>query len=153
MRIAFICTEKLPVPAVSGGAIQQYIDGILPFLSKHHKITVFSIAHPSLLAKEKINEVRYIRVSGDNPEEYIANVIAQLTDKFDLVHIYNRPLWVPLIRQKIAKAKISLSLHNEMFFLEKIPPETAVKCIEDVAFITTVSQFIADGIKGNITSS
>ena len=147
MRIAFICTEKLPVPAVSGGAIQQYIDGILPFLSKHHKITVFSIAHPSLLAKEKINEVRYIRVSGDNPEEYIANVIAQLTDKFDLVHIYNRPLWVPLIRQKLAKAKISLSLHNEMFFPEKIPPETAVKCIENVEFITTVSQFIADGIR------
>lgn len=147
MKIAFICTEKLPVPAISGGEIQQYIDGVLPYLSKHHKITIFSIAHPSLPEKEKKDDVRYIRVPGNSAEEYINNVIAQITDKYELVHIYNRPLWVPLIRQKLSIAKISLSLHNEMFFLEKIPHETAVKCIESVEFISTVSQFIADGIR------
>ncbi len=34
MRIAFICTEKLPSPAIKGGAIQLMIDGIAPFLLK-----------------------------------------------------------------------------------------------------------------------
>ncbi|MDF2593497.1 MAG: glycosyl transferase group 1 [Clostridia bacterium] len=147
MKIAFICTEKLPVPAVAGGAIQQYIEGVLPYLSKHHKITVFSIAHPSLISNEKINGVHYIRVAGSNPSEYINNVMARLVDKYELVHVFNRPLWVPLLRKKLKNSKISLSLHNEMFFPEKIPYETAVKCIENVEFITTVSQFIADGIR------
>jgi spore coat protein SA len=147
LKIAFICTEKLPVPAVAGGAIQQYIEGVLPYLSKHHKITVFSIAHPSLISNEKINGVHYIRVAGSNPSEYINNVMARLVDKYELVHVFNRPLWVPLLRKKLKNSKISLSLHNEMFFPEKIPYETAVKCIENVEFITTVSQFIADGIR------
>jgi len=146
MKIAFICTEKLPVPAVSGGAIQQYIDGILPYLSKRYKVTVFNIAHPSLPETEKVDGVTYIRVAANSPDEYINGVIAQLTDKFELVHVFNRPLWVPLIREKLVKAKISLSLHNEMFLSEKIPYETAVKCIENVEFITTVSRFIADGV-------
>lgn len=147
MKIAFICTEKLPVPAVAGGAIQQYIEGVLPYLSKHHKITVFSIAHPSLISNEKVNGVHYIRVAGSNPSEYINNVMARLVDKYELVHVFNRPLWVPILRKKLKNSKISLSLHNEMFFPEKIPYETAVKCIENVEFITTVSQFIADGIR------
>ena len=43
MKIAFVCTEKLPVPPVSGGAIQIYIEVVLPYLSKHHDITVFSL--------------------------------------------------------------------------------------------------------------
>jgi spore coat protein SA len=73
--------------------------------------------------------------------------MARLVDKYELVHVFNRPLWVPLLRKKLKNSKISLSLHNEMFFPEKIPYETAVKCIENVEFITTVSQFIADGIR------
>jgi spore coat protein SA len=147
LKIALICTEKLPVPAVSGGAIQQYIQGILPYLSKHHKITVFSVANPKLPNNEKINGVHYIRVSGNSPAEYINNVMDRLMDKYDLVHVFNRPLWVPLLTKKLKKSKISLSLHNEMFFSEKIPYEKAVKCIDSVEFITTVSQFIADGIR------
>lgn len=30
MNIAYVCTEKLPAPAVRGGAIQVMIDGIAP---------------------------------------------------------------------------------------------------------------------------
>ena len=147
MKIAFVCTEKLPVPAISGGAIQQYIEGVLPYLSQHHKLTVFSIANPSLPDKEKINGVHYIRVPGKSSEEYINNVMAQLTDKYELVHIFNRPLWVPLLSQKLQKAKFGLSIHNEMFLPEKIPYETGVKCIENLEYITTVSKFISDGIR------
>jgi spore coat protein SA len=147
MRIAFICTEKLPVPAISGGAIQQYIDGILPYLSEHHKITIFSKAHQNLLNEEIIKGVNYIRVSGNSPEEYINNVMVQLTDEYELVHVFNTPNWIPLLSEKLTKAKFSLSLHNEVFAPEQIPYETAVKCIEKVEFITTVSQFIADGVR------
>lgn len=30
MKIAYICTEKLPSPAIKGGAIQMMIDGVSP---------------------------------------------------------------------------------------------------------------------------
>ena len=40
MKVLMICTEKLPVPAIKGGAIQTYISGVLPHLSSHHEITV-----------------------------------------------------------------------------------------------------------------
>ncbi len=147
MKIALICTEKLPVPPVSGGAIQQYIEGILPYLSRHHDITVFCIAHPELPEQETVDGVNYIRVPGRDKKEYVNNVMAQLNDEFDIVHVFNRPLWVPILSKKLKNAKFSLSIHNEMFLPEKIPSETAVECIETVEFITTVSKFIADGIR------
>lgn len=147
MKIALVCTEKLPVPPVSGGAIQQYIEGILPYLTRHHDITVFCIAHPGLPEQETVDGVNYIRVSGKDKEEYVNNVMAQLNDEFDIVHVFNRPLWVPILSEKLKNAKFSLSIHNEMFLKDKIPSEIAVECIETVEFITTVSKFIADGIR------
>jgi len=48
MKIALICTEKLPVPPVAGGAVQLYISEILPYLKERHNITVFSKIHPGL---------------------------------------------------------------------------------------------------------
>jgi spore coat protein SA len=86
-------------------------------------------------------------VPGTDQEEYIDNIMAQITDKYDLVHIFNRPLWVTVLSEKLKKAKFSLSIHNEMFLPKKLPDETALTCINKVEFITTVSKFIADGIR------
>ena len=119
MKIALICTEKLPVPPVLGGAIQQYIDGVLPYLSRYHEVTVFCIAHPSLPEQEIVDGVNYIRVPGRNKKEYLNNVMAQLKDEFDIVHVFNRPLWVPVLGKKLKNAKFSLSIHNECFSLKR----------------------------------
>jgi spore coat protein SA len=147
MKIAFICTEKLPVPSISGGAIQQYIDGVLPYLSSKYEITVFSVDHPTLPALEVRDNVRYIRVPGQNTTDYIANIKKTITRDFDLVHVFNRPLWVLGISEVLPHTKISLSLHNEMFHTEKISSAKAEECINRVEFINTVSQFIADGVR------
>ena len=147
MEIAFVCTEKLPVPPVSGGAIQQYIEGILPYLSKAYDITVFCVAHPGLPEQETAEGVNYIRVPGKDKKEYVKNVKARLDDRFDIVHVFNRPLWISDFGKKLKNTRFSLSIHNEMFHPEKISPQTAEECIKTVDFITTVSKFIADGIK------
>lgn len=52
MKLALICAEKLPAPAVRGGAIQIMIDGISPFLSFGHELTVFSITDPLFPARK-----------------------------------------------------------------------------------------------------
>lgn len=146
MKIALICTEKLPVPPISGGAIQIYIEGILPELSKRHEITVFSIKNESLPDEEEINGVKYIRVAGNNRTEYVRNIELKLDDCYDLIHVFNRPRWVVTLSKKLPKTKFSLSLHNEMIHEAKIPRDMALTCIKRVEFITTVSKFIADGV-------
>ena len=92
LKIAFICTEKLPVPAIIGGAIQIYIEGVLPYLSRHHQITVFSTSYPGLPSEEKKDNVHFIRIPSINTRSYINAIKARLDNSFDLVHIFNRPL-------------------------------------------------------------
>jgi spore coat protein SA len=149
LKIALICTEKLPVPPIAGGAIQIYIEGILPELSKYHDVTVFGVKHDSLPDEEVINGVKYIRVSTseEDKNEYIRNVKLRLNEDYDLVHIFNRPRWVESLSKGLPKTKFSLSLHNEMFNTKKIPADMAIACINRVEFISTVSKFIADGVR------
>ncbi|MCX7708237.1 MAG: glycosyltransferase family 4 protein [Clostridia bacterium] len=146
MKIALICTEKLPVPPVAGGAIQLYIDGILPYLSKKHDITVFCVQHPDLPNEEVKDNVKFIRVPVPNRASYIANVKARLTADFDKIVIFNRPLWVLPLSKDLPNVRFGLSLHNEMMLPEKIPELQGAQCIERVDVINTVSSFIANGV-------
>lgn len=147
VRIAMICTEKLPVPPIRGGAVQQYIDAVVPYIKKKHDVTVFCVEDTDLLKREDKDNIRYIRVAGKQMPDYISNVINNLSDQYDLIHIFNRPRWVNMIGEKLPKTMISLSLHNEMFQPSKISKEEGEKCIKRVKFITTVSKFVETGIK------
>ncbi|MCR4434760.1 MAG: glycosyltransferase family 4 protein [Clostridiales bacterium] len=147
MNIALISSEKLPVPPIAGGAVQLYIDGILPYISKHHNITVFSIDYPGLPQEEEKDGVRYIRVPAKDEMGYVNNLKNKLTKNFDLVHVFNRPAWVLELSSVLPGTRFSLSLHNEMFATEKLPPAKAVECISKLEFINTVSRFIADRVK------
>ncbi|WP_441894655.1 hypothetical protein [Paenibacillus sp. YAF4_2] len=60
MRLALICTEKLPSPAIRGGAIQIMMDGISPFLGKKHEVTIYSITDDSLPDKDNRGGIQYI---------------------------------------------------------------------------------------------
>lgn len=146
MKIALICTEKLAFPPVNGGAIQTYLEGSLPILSKYHEITVFSIQDPKLPNKAIESGVKSIRLPASTTEEYVRGVKKYLTNDFDLVHVFNRPRWVPFLSKELTCA-FSLSLHNEMFFPKKIDSNLANACIDRVSFITTVSKFVASGVK------
>jgi len=145
MKIAFICTEKLAFPPVNGGAVQMYLEGVLPILSKHHEITVFSIQDPILPNRAIVSGVTHIRLPSSTTEEYVRGIKNNLTSDFDLVHVFNRPRWVPFLSKDLTCA-FSLSLHNEMFLQNKINPTSANTCINRVSFITTVSNFIARGV-------
>lgn len=153
MKIALVCTEKLPVPPVAGGAIQMYIDGILPYLSVRHDITVYCVQYPGLPHEEVSENVRYVRVPGKTQTTYIENVrasIAASVDRgeapYDLVHVFNRPKFLLALSDSFPCLKFSLSLHNEMMHPEKITEAAGLKCIEKAEFINTVSRYIADTV-------
>lgn len=110
MKILMICTEKLPVPPVLGGAIQTYISGILPHLSKAHDITVLGINDPSLPDQETIDGNRYVRVPGKIFEVYREEVVSYLeANHFDLIHIFNRPRLVLPVRKAALIQKLPLA--------------------------------------------
>lgn len=148
MKILMICTEKLPVPPVLGGAIQTYIAGSLPYLSKAHDITVLGVNDPSLPDQETIDGNQYVRVPGKIFEVYREEVIRYLeANQFDLIHIFNRPRLVLPIRKAAPNSKITLSMHNDMFNPEKINPEEAKAALNEVSNIVTVSDYIGNVIK------
>ncbi|RNB76510.1 glycosyltransferase family 4 protein [Brevibacillus panacihumi] len=148
MKVAMICTEKLPVPPVRGGAIQTYIAGIVDQLGKHHDITVIGTTDPMLPADERVRNVRYIRVNGQGVFEIYAEEIRQLlqTQTFDIIHVFNRPRLIPLIRELCPQARLVLSMHNDMFDASKISREEAVKAIQEVERIVTVSDYVGSVI-------
>jgi glycosyltransferase involved in cell wall biosynthesis len=146
MKIAFICTEKLPSPAVKGGAIQLMIDGIAPFISQKHSLTIFSITDCSLPLIEKRGNIEYIRFP---KESYEKNVAAELTKHtFDVIHVFNRPASLVKYKEASPASAFVLSVHNDMFSPLKMTKELAEQAIEQSTFITTVSEYIKRTITG-----
>ncbi|NEQ40370.1 MAG: glycosyltransferase family 4 protein [Okeania sp. SIO3I5] len=147
MKILLVCTEKLPVPCIRGGAIQTYIDGILPYLKRDHEITVFSVADPDLPDREITDNIRYERATAETSEEYYQAVAIFVEgQEFDWVIIYNRPKYLSLVAKAAPNSRFLLSMHNEMFHEKKIDPQEAMICLERVEKVVTVSKFIANGI-------
>lgn len=144
MKIAFVSTEKLPVPAAEGGAVQTYIEGVLPCLSKRYDITVFCGAGSGRALEEKKGNVRYVRIPGAKPGQYIETVKSRLDRSFDLVHIFNRPLWLLSLSEGHPKLAYSLSLHNDMFHPDRMTKSEALECAARARFITAVSKYTAD---------
>lgn len=148
MKLAMVSTEMLPLPPIAGGAVQQYIEGILPYFAKIHDITVYSICYPGLSHFEYINEVKHVRLQCKSQHEYLNHLKTLIDRDTDLIYIFNRAEWVLELGEIFPNSKIALSIHNEMFDPRKLQSEIAVKCIERVKFINTVSKFIANSIIG-----
>lgn len=145
MRICLVCTEMLPVPPVHGGAIQTYIDGVLPYLARVHQVTVVCRRDHLLPDREERGGVRYVRVpAGARPREYAEAVAAFLaTERFDLVEIFNRPGFVPLLARAAGAARLILSMHNDVFTGGRFPVEGARWVFERVSAVVAISDYIA----------
>jgi len=150
MNILMICTEKLPVPNIRGGAIQTYIDGVSSMLAQHHQLTILGRDDPDLARVEQAGAIRYIRVPSDNIfEVYAANIVQflqQSGEQFDIIHIFNRPRLVLPVRQVAPSSRIILSMHNDMFEMKKISRQEAAAALEQTERIVTVSQYVGQRI-------
>ncbi|CAG9620282.1 glycosyltransferase family 4 protein [Sutcliffiella rhizosphaerae] len=144
MKLAIICTEKLPAPSIKGGAIQMMIDGVTPFLSKLYELTIFSVSDPELPNQESANGVTYIRFPREDYRQLVANEL--FLHQFDVIHICNRPKNVLLYKQSSPDSKIVLSLHNDMFSLKKLSDEEGNEIVDAVDTITTVSNYIKETV-------
>lgn len=140
MKLALICTERLPSPAIRGGAIQTMIDGVTPFLQRHHDVTIFSVTDPELPEEETGDGTHHIRVPYDR---YVSGICERLAQEdFDLIHVFNRPLSIPAYHEAAPEAKIVLGLHNDMMQEKKISTELGAQVVDTTSRITTVSNYI-----------
>ncbi|ARU63061.1 lipopolysaccharide N-acetylglucosaminyltransferase [Tumebacillus avium] len=147
MKILMICTEKLPVPPVRGGAIQTYIAGVAPELAKSHDITILGITDPALPNSERIGNLQFERVPGKLFDIYAENVVRFLQGRqYDLIHVFNRPRLIGPVRQVAPNSRLVLSMHNDMFTADKIAPVDAELCIREVERIVTVSDYVGRAI-------
>lgn len=144
MKLAFICTEKLPAPAIKGGAIQMMIDGVTPFLAQIYELVIFSIEDESLPQTEQRGNVHYIRFPREHYRESVATELPK--HAFDIIHVFNRPANVPIYKAASPNSAIFLSLHNDMFAEKKISDELGKQAIENSFAIMTVSNYIKQTI-------
>lgn len=145
MRVALISSEKLPVPPIKGGAVQVLIHAVLPFLAEHHDVTVFSIRDPSLPTVSTSDRIEHVRlpVRPNHRSDYLDALSAALAQReFDLIHVFNRPAFVLPIRKVASASRLILSVHNEMFRPQKLPPAEARACLETVDQVLTISDYI-----------
>ncbi len=149
MRILMICTEKLPVPPIRGGAIQTYIHNVSLILAKHHELTIIGIEDVDLPSEETRNSIRFIRVPrSETITEYAGHIVSFLKNNvFDLIHIFNRPKMVLPVRSAAPDSRIVLSMHNDMFDPLKLSPREGVKIIEQCDSIVTVSNYVGERIE------
>ncbi|WP_372663938.1 glycosyltransferase family 4 protein [Cohnella sp.] len=151
MKIALICTEKLPSPAIKGGAIQIMIDGVSPLLAKDNDVTVYSITDPELPQQEKRNGVKYIRFPTNT---FIGSVARSLPKhSYDVVHVFNRPKNVPRYKAASPQSKFVVSLHNDMFNKLKLNDVEAMNTIRSVEKIMTVSDYIGTTVTDRFPSA
>ena len=148
LKILMICTEKLPVPPVRGGAIQTYIQGISGRLAQKHDLTILGTTDSSLPLQESSDNIQYVRIDGQQIFEiYADKVINFLRDQaFDLIHVFNRPRLIPLIREVAPHSRLILSMHNDMFNTNKILHDDAISAIAEVERIVTVSDYVGNTI-------
>ncbi|WP_442603337.1 glycosyltransferase family 4 protein [Paenibacillus sp. KN14-4R] len=150
MNVLMICTEKLPVPNIRGGAIQTYIDGVASLLNKHHRITILGRTDPALPNDEVVNGIRYVRVKSEGLlEEYAAGVLQFLesnSEYYHIIHIFNRPLLVLPVRNVAPTSRIILSMHNDMFNPFKIKHSEGNAVIDQTERIITISNYIGNAI-------
>lgn len=143
VKVLMIVTEKLPVPPVRGGAIQTYVSAVASHLSKAFDLTILGVTDEQLPEREQREGVTYVRVPGGDLETYRNGVVAFLqNNRFDLIHIFNRPRMVLPVRAAAPDARLVLSMHNDMFLAHKIDPEEAALAVGELERIVTVSDYV-----------
>ncbi|WP_123041244.1 glycosyltransferase family 4 protein [Cohnella candidum] len=151
MKLAFICTEMLPSPAIKGGAIQIMIDGVAPLLARRHDLTIYSITDPKLPNLETRDGIRYIRFPAS---AYVGSVARSLSKHaYDVVHVFNRPRNVSRYKAAAPASKFVVSLHNDMFNRAKLGDSEGLRAIRDAEKIITVSDYIGSTVTQRFPSA
>ncbi|MCL1631557.1 glycosyltransferase family 4 protein [Sporolactobacillus sp. CPB3-1] len=140
MKIAIVCTEKRPVPAVRGGAVETLVDLLIRDNEQHPyanldiysiddseakaRSTQFRHAHfyymrttdPFRPARRMMNRVCHkFRLAYFSDVFLVRTVRALKKHNYDWIIVENRPKFIKRLRRKLGEeARIALHLHNDV---------------------------------------
>ncbi|MCQ2010474.1 MAG: glycosyltransferase family 4 protein [Sporolactobacillus sp.] len=139
MKIALICTEKQPVPAVRGGAVETLVDLLIQDNERNPMaaLDIYSIDDPAArLQSEGIRHTRFFFIKKNDPFHFIRCMMNRVFNKYhisiysdmflhrtirllekhhyDWIIVENRPKFIKSLRRHLgSKVRIALHLHND----------------------------------------
>ena len=170
MKIAFLTSGILPVPAIQGGAVENFLDFFLEYNNIHqkHDITIYSVYvpkiehHPAL--NSKVNHYHFIRTDSfiskirktiykfflkDTYHHYsIENFLQESLKhikkcRYDILVLNNRPGYAETLTGKI-DAKLVYNLYNDKL---NNTTRSHQKIYDAASLIISTSNYITNRVK------
>ena len=170
MKIAILTSGILPVPAVQGGAVENFLDFFLEYNNNHrlHDITVYSVWHPEVkrhpALRSAVNHYHFINVSGFiskikkhifgilnkdihyhfSIEYFLHEAIKHIrTCNYDMIILNNRPGYAEKLMGK-TNAKLVYNLYND-----KLNYQTRAhqQIFDAASLIISTSDYITNRVK------
>ena len=170
MKIAMLTSGILPIPAIQGGAVENFIDFFLEYnnIHKRHQITVYSVydkktkGHPAL--RSEVNSYKYIkannlwrklkrRIHGYLHKDryyncyidyYISKAVKDIEkSNYDVIIMHNRPGYVESLIGK-TNAKLVFNDYNDLL---NNTTRSNRKIYDALSLIITTSNYIGGRIK------
>ena len=162
MRIAILTSGVLPVPAVQGGAVENFLDFFLEYndQQKLHDITVYSVYHPEVenhtALKSNVNHYYYIDVTS-----FVSKVKKHIFAFFhkDIHYHYSIEFYLHQAMRHITKCNYDIILlNNRPGYAETIASKTSSKLVynlynDKLNYQTRNSQLIYDAATLIISTS
>lgn len=170
MKIAFLTSGILPVPAIQGGAVENFLDFFLEYNNIHqrHDITVYSVyipkieLHPAL--NSKVNHYHFIKTNSITSkirkaiykyylrhtyhhysiETFLQESIRHIKrQKYDILVLNNRPGYAEVIADK-TNAKLVYNLYNDKL---NSTTRSHQKIYDAASLIISTSNYITNRVK------
>lgn len=170
MKIAFLTSGILPVPAIQGGAVENFLDFFLEYNNIHqkHEITVYSVYVPQIehhpAVNSKVNHYHFIHTDSfiskirktiykyflkDTYHHYsIENFLQESLkhikkNRYDILVLNNRPGYAETLTGKI-DAKIVYNLYNDKL---NNTTRSHQKIYDAASLIISTSNYITNRVK------
>lgn len=149
MRILVIAPEQLPVPPIIGGSVESCTYNLFTRMAEKDQVLILSRSNPSLPSVSRLvrDNLEIVRIPQRKRLSYIRAALDQVKDqRFDIIQIENRPIFVPYVRKVFPETPIILSLHS-LTFMSFMSPNRADKILKQIDGVTSVVSFVSKTMK------
>ena len=170
MKIAILTSGILPVPAVQGGAVENFLDYFLEYNNTHklHTITVYSIYHPDVnhhpALTSQLNSYYFINTTSwfakvkkhifgllhkdlqhhFSIEYFLREAMRHIRKcDYDIIVLNNRPGYADTLAGK-TKAKLVYNLYNDKL---NATTKAHQKIYDAASLIISTSEYITNRVK------
>lgn len=111
--VAVVSPGLLPIPPVVGGSVETVMQKMAEVTGQTFDVSIYGPQHRTLLPEEKINNISYYRFPSADYPRYFELVRKHVkTQRYNIIQVENRPLFVPKTKAANPQSKMICSLHS-----------------------------------------